>query len=268
MDDRIEREKSFHNSRFSTEPARSKALASRMFSVTKEALNATYARIAADSPDKRVLEYGCGQGEASLIIAKKYSPKSVVGIDISDVAVDQARSEATALGLSNISFQVMNAEKMDFPDDEFDLVCGFGILHHLDLDIALRELARVLKPHGSCIFLEPLGHNPAISLYRWLTPNMRTEDEHPLLLKDFPIFKRHFSCLDPLFVNLTTLATLPFSRWPSSSKLLRGTAGFDKVLFQVLPFTRRFAWNVVLIFSEPQKSFQFPISSQLEGSIG
>jgi SAM-dependent methyltransferase len=162
----------------------------------------------------------------------------------------------------------MNAEKMDFPDDEFDLVCGFGILHHLNLDVALRELARVLKSDGSCIFLEPLGHNPAINLYRWLTPNMRTEDEHPLLLKDFSIFRRHFSCLDPLFVNLTTLATLPLSRWPSSSKLLRGAAGSDKVLFQVLPFIRRFAWNVVLIFSEPQKSFQTPISSQLEGSIG
>jgi ubiquinone/menaquinone biosynthesis C-methylase UbiE len=267
MDDRIEREKSFHNSRFSTEPSRSKALASRMFSITKEALNATYAKIEAGTSGKRVLEYGCGQGEASLIIAKKYNPKSVVGIDISDVAAHQARSEAAAVGLDNVSFEVMNAEEMDFPDDEFDFVCGFGILHHLRLAIALRELTRVLKPDGSCIFLEPLGHNPAINLYRWFTPNMRTEDEHPLLLKDFAIFQQHFSCIDPVFVNLTTLATLPFSRLPGSSKLLRGAAGFDKVLFRVLPFTRRFAWNVVLIFSEPQKSSQSRISSQLADSI-
>jgi cyclopropane fatty-acyl-phospholipid synthase-like methyltransferase len=104
MDDRIEREKSFHNSRFSTEPSRSKALASRMFSITKEALNATYARIEAGSPGKRVLEYGCGQGEASLIIAKKYNPKSMVGIDVSDIAVDQARSEATTLDTFNICY--------------------------------------------------------------------------------------------------------------------------------------------------------------------
>jgi len=227
-----------------------------MFSITKEALKATYTRLETEAPGRRVLEYGCGQGEASLIIAKKYNPKSVVGIDISDVSVDQARSEAAALGLDNTSFEVMNAEKMDFPDDEFDLVCGFGILHHLNLDVALRELARVLKSDGSCIFLEPLGHNPAINLYRWLTPNLRTEDEHPLLLKDFAIFQRHFSHLDPLFVNLTTLATLPFSRLPGSSPLVHGAAGFDKVLFRVLPFTRRFAWNVMLIFSGPKK---FPI---------
>ncbi len=259
MDDRIEREKSFHNSRFSTEPSRSEVLASRMFSITKKALNATYACIRAGTCGKHVLEYGCGQGEASLIIAKKYNPKSVVGIDISDVAVDQARSEAATLGLDNVSFEVMNAEEMDFPDDEFDLVCGFGILHHLDLDIALRELARVLKPDGSCIFLEPLGHNPAINLYRWLTPNLRTADEHPLLLKDFVILQRYFSRLDPLFVNLTTLATLPFSRLPGSSTLLHGAARFDKVLFRLLPFTRRFAWNVVLLFSEPKKASR-PVS--------
>ena len=254
MDDRIEREKSFHNSRFSTEPSRSNVLVSRMFSITKEALNATYARIKAGAPGKRVLEYGCGQGEASLIIAKKYNPKSVVGIDISDVAVDQARSEAAVLELDNVSFEVMNAEERDFPDDEFDLVCGFGILHHLDLDIALRELVRVLKPDGSCVFLEPLGHNPAINLYRWLTPNLRTEDEHPLLLKDFAIFQRHFARLNPLFVNLTMLATLPLSRLPVSSILVHGAAGFDKVIFRMFPFIRCFAWNVVLILSEPKKS--------------
>src|SRR2546421_456355 len=98
MDDRIEREKSFHDSRFSTEPSRSKILESRMFSITKKALNATYTRLEAGAAGKRVLEYGCGQGEASLIIAKKYNPESVVGIDISDVAVDQARSRAAALG--------------------------------------------------------------------------------------------------------------------------------------------------------------------------
>jgi ubiquinone/menaquinone biosynthesis C-methylase UbiE len=235
-----------------------------LFSITKEALKATYARLETEAPGRRVLEYGCGQGEASLIISKKYNPKSVVGIDISDVAVDQARSEAAALRLDNASFEVMNAEKMDFPDDEFDLGCGFGILHHLNLDVALRELARVLKSDGSCIFLEPLGHNPAINLYRWLTPNLRTEDEHPLLLKDFAIFQRHFSRLDPLFVNLTTLATLPFSRLPGSSPLVHGAAGVDKVLFRVLPFTRRFAWNVVLIFSGPKK-FPIPLKAHHKG---
>lgn len=253
MADRIEREKAFHNLRFSTEPSRSKMLESRMFYITKEALNATYSKINAAATGKRVLEYGCGQGEGSLIIARKYQPKDVVGIDVSDVAVDQARIEAAALGLDNVSFQAMNGEKMHFANNEFDLACGFGILHHLDLDIAFRELARVLKPNGSCIFLEPLGHNFAINLYRWFTPNLRTEDEHPLLIKDFAIGRRYFAHLDPMFVNLSTLATLPFSRWSFSASLVQRAVALDRFLFRVLPFTSRYAWNVVLVFSRPMK---------------
>jgi len=224
-----------------------------MFAITKEAPNSSYAAIRAGARGKDVLEYGCGQGEASLIIANKYNPKSVVGIDISDIAVEHARCEAANMSLENIRFETMDAEKMNCPDDQFDLICGFGILHHLDLDLALGQLARVLKRDGRCIFLEPLGHNPAINLYRWMTPNLRTQDEHPLLLKDFAIFRTYFSDVDPLFVNLATLATLPFSCLPGSSKLVTRAAAVDKVLFKILPFTRRFAWNVVLIFSGPRK---------------
>jgi cyclopropane fatty-acyl-phospholipid synthase-like methyltransferase len=102
MSDRIEREKAFHNSRFSTDPSRSRVLESRMFSITKEALNASYAAIRAGARGKDVLEYGCGQGEASLIIANKYNPKSVVGIDISDIAVEHARCEAASMSVENI----------------------------------------------------------------------------------------------------------------------------------------------------------------------
>jgi len=51
----------------------------------------------------------------------------------------------------------MNAEELKFADDYFDIVCGGAILHHLDLNKALSEIARVLKPDGKAIFVEPLG---------------------------------------------------------------------------------------------------------------
>src|SRR3546814_1101008 len=79
----------------------------------------------------------------------------------------------------------MNAEAMTFPDDSFDLVFGSGIIHHLDIDRAFGEIARVLRPGGRAVFIEPLGLNPAIELYRRFTPSARTPDEHPLLRRDF-----------------------------------------------------------------------------------
>jgi ubiquinone/menaquinone biosynthesis C-methylase UbiE len=47
------------------------------------------------------------------------------------------------MGLDNVLFEPVDAEKMIFQDAEFDIVCGFGILDHLELDLALRQLARV-----------------------------------------------------------------------------------------------------------------------------
>src|SRR3546814_13720576 len=74
----------------------------------------------------------------------------------------------------------MNAEAMDFPDDSFDLVFGSGIIHHLDIDRAFAEIARVLRPGGRAVFVEPPGLNPAIEIYRRLTPGAPPPAAHPL----------------------------------------------------------------------------------------
>jgi SAM-dependent methyltransferase len=75
-----------------------------------------------------------------------------------------------------VRFLVMDAESLGFDEGSFDVVVGSGILHHL----ALRQ-SRVLRPDGCAVFVDPLGHNIFIRLYRKLTPSMRTADEHPLL---------------------------------------------------------------------------------------
>ena len=90
----------------------------------------------------------------------------VVGIDISDVAIEKARGASRAAGIENAEYRRMNAEFLEFDDNSFDLICGTAILHHLDLTRAYSELARVLKPGGLAVFMEPLGHNPLINVYR------------------------------------------------------------------------------------------------------
>ncbi len=79
----------------------------------------------------------------------------------------------------------MDAEQLTFPDQTFDLIVCNGVLHHLDLRYAYPELARVLKPGGRILCLEALGYNPAIQLYRKLTPHLRTawEAEHILTMR-------------------------------------------------------------------------------------
>ena len=100
--------------------------------------------------DKQVLDYGCGTGVHSMYMAKRGA--SVTGIDISDVAIKVAEVFAKRENVSHrCNFLVGNVEKMEFPDNSFDIILSSGMMAYLDLDKALSEVCRVLKKDG--IFL-------------------------------------------------------------------------------------------------------------------
>jgi SAM-dependent methyltransferase len=91
-------------------------------------------------------------------------------------------------------FLIMDAHKLEFPNAHFDLVCGSGILHHLDMKRALPEIARVLRPDGVVLFSEPLDNNPVGHLVRRLTPEARTDDEEPFRFQQLDMLRQHFDC--------------------------------------------------------------------------
>jgi SAM-dependent methyltransferase len=177
----------------------------------------------------------------------------VIGVDISDVAVEKARQLARDLGFDNIHPRVMNAEAMDLPDNSIDVISGFGIVHHLDIRRAFKEMARVLRPGGEAVFLEPLGHNPIINLYRKLTPGLRTPDEHPLLVSDVEVAREYFREVDAKFFNLSTFLALPLRRLRAFHGLVACLDWCDRAAFTIFPFTRRYAWQVRLKLSQPIK---------------
>jgi SAM-dependent methyltransferase len=148
----------------------------------------------------------------------------------------------------------MDAEALDFPDNSVDLVCGVAILHHLDLAKSVGGIARILKPTGTAIFLEPLAHNPLINLYRRLTPQLRTEDEHPLTMTDLRSFEDLFERVETRYFHLLSLSMAPCYWLPGHEKLVRILDTSDRILFQMAPFLRRYAWTAGLIFSKPRRS--------------
>lgn len=247
METRIEREKRFHDKAYAEQP---RQVVGKYYSITESSI-AHYKRFLKEhSSGKRVLEYGCGEGSYAFFLANQNA--NVTGIDISDYAIKEAEQRSKREGL-NICFRAMNAEKLEFNDNTFDVVCGTGILHHLELKTALTELSRVLTPQGQAIFIEPLGHNPFINLYRKATPNLRTEDEHPLLMMDIELLREYFSLVDVRYSNLFSLAAVPFH----STRIFRWAVGtlelLDKFVFKLLPFMRKYAWTVVIIVSQPNK---------------
>ena len=185
---------------------------------------------------------------------------SVTGIDISPVAVEQGRRRAAADHVADqVTFEVIDAESLQFPDGTFDLVCGSGVLHHLDLSREYTaDSARVLQPHGTAVFVEPLGHNPLINAYRRRTPALRTVDEHPLLLRDLEQAREHFAKLELKFFHLASLAATPFRNRRGFERVLAALDRLDRVLFRIAPPLRRHAWMVVMrmdrgLFKSPRR---------------
>jgi len=102
----------------------------------------------------KILDVGCGIGGTSRYLGNKLKGKGtqVTGITLSPKQVERATELAQERGLDNVKFQVMDALKMDFPDNTFDLVWGCESGEHMpDKAAYVEEMTRVLKPGGTLV---------------------------------------------------------------------------------------------------------------------
>lgn len=144
--------------------------------------------------DKNVLELGSTSWKQYIDLAA-YPPKDLTCINISEKELKKGIRASKRLKTGQYcshTFQIMDAHHLEFSDDTFDIIFGTGILHHLDLETAVKEIFRVLKKDGEIVFLEPLGRNPVGRLIRRLTPEARTPDETPLDKQHFRILEQYF----------------------------------------------------------------------------
>jgi ubiquinone/menaquinone biosynthesis C-methylase UbiE len=171
----------------------------KYYKATKRSKSYVQNWIAKESKGKVFLDYACGNGH-NAIHACKSGAKLTLGFDISGISIKNAVKSAEKENLminkeNGICFFQADAENTKLPDNCIDAVICSGMLHHLDLSYSFPELRRILKPNGKILALESLDYNPAIKLYRMLTPDMRTEWEkaHILSLKDVNFASRFFS---------------------------------------------------------------------------
>lgn len=103
-----------------------------------------------------ILDIATGTGDLAILEAKKLQPKSVKGVDISEGMMAVGKEKVEKEGLSGIvSFGYEDATKMTFADDSFHIITtSFGIRNFENLDAALLEIRRVLKPGGVFGILE------------------------------------------------------------------------------------------------------------------
>ncbi len=99
---------------------------------------------------EHVVDVGSGGGFDSLIAARMVGPTGrVIGIDMTPAMLGKARAGTVAAGLANVEFREGYAEALPVQDGWADVVISNGVLNLMpDKDVALQEMARVLKPGG------------------------------------------------------------------------------------------------------------------------
>ncbi len=190
----------------------------------------------------RVLEICAFDGEHGVVLAR--GGAMVTSVDLCAPLVEAARRRARVNGVADRMRAVtMSVHEMDFPDGSFDVVFGKASLHHLDLDRARDEIARVLRPSGIGVFAEPIAFSPALAALRARIPvpvDRDSPDERPLDAADLARFASAFASEERAYYRLFgRLARVAPSVEPALERA-------DRFLLGRLPALHRYAGVCVI----------------------
>jgi SAM-dependent methyltransferase len=211
---------------------------------------------------KRILELGCGAGEASVYFAKKGA--EVIATDLSSGMLEVVQKVAE---MHNVKVKTVkcSSDNMPFDDESFDIVYAANLLHHVDINTTLIEVRRVLKTGGIFVSWDPLAHNPLINIYRKIATKVRTKDEHPIRMQQVKDIKHIFSRVDVkttwlftlwLFIRFYLIERVHPNKERYWKKILiehrrleksyTGLEKLDNKVLKTFPFLGRYCWNIVL----------------------
>ncbi len=218
---------------------------------------------------KKILDIGCGLGEASVYFAMKGA--KVLAMDISHYMTDTTRALAKANGVSLRTYQ-SSIEHLVLPKKEqFDIIYVGNLFHHVDIDKALDRILVYLKPKGMLVSWDPVDYNPIINIYRRIATKVRSKDERPIRIRDIDIFKKRFLQVESHWFWFTTLIifiimALIQKRNPNTERfwkvvvkegdswkwLYAPLERLDAFLLHIFPQIKYLCWNVVLIMTHPR----------------
>ena len=198
-----------------------------------------------DLRGKRVLDYGTGDGMSATVLARQGGDVFAFDIAFGNAVVSSRRARANGVG-GGVHLQEMAGEALGYRDGSFDVIYGNAILHHVDLNLAGREMARVLRPDGIAVFSEPWGGNPVLEFIRKKIPYRgkdRTVDEEPIRHKDVDILRRYLPFVELRGYQLFSMIRRQFG-WPP---LISFLGAIDRVLLRVFPGLQRYCRYAVIV---------------------
>ncbi len=197
-----------------------------------------------DVANRRLVDLGCGAGEASLFFASRGA--SVVSVDTSKVAIDNLKAYCAERNIPNVTPISMSAANVA-EIGPFDFIFGSLVLHHIEpFDEFAHALRAALRPDGRAFFYE---NNATSSLLMWFrrhvvgrlwVPKHSDEEEFPLTPDEIKALNRYFrvEVYYPEFAFLRLISTYLLRGWG-----LRFFAMLDDLLYRWLPSLRRYSYR-------------------------
>lgn len=116
--------------------------------------------------DKKILDLGCLRGNA-LSIYMATNSKEYVGIDLSDVAIQDLQKKLEKANCKNARALAIDFLSDDFIDKDFDIIYAYGVLHHFEnFDVLINKLKEKLNTNGQIISYDPLQTSLPIKIVR------------------------------------------------------------------------------------------------------
>ncbi|MFA6404792.1 MAG: class I SAM-dependent methyltransferase [Candidatus Paceibacterota bacterium] len=190
----------------------------------------------------KVLEIGCGTGLFTKKV-KELTRANIIATDLSPDLLDIAKNE-----VHGVNFLLADAMHLPFVDNEFDVVFGSSILHHLDFIPALTEILRVLKPGGRMVFAEPNMLNPQIFVQKnipfikkWLGDS---PDETAIIRWKFARLMKRIGFID------ISIFTYDFLH-PSTPNIFLSLVNKIGKLVEKIPLLREISGSVIIFGRKP-----------------
>jgi ubiquinone/menaquinone biosynthesis C-methylase UbiE len=141
-----------------------------------------------------VLDIAAGTGEPGLTIATMLNGGKVIITDLAEDMLAITKENATARGITNIETKACDVCELPFADNSFDAVsCRFGFMFFPDMQLAINEMARVLKPGGR--IATSVWNIPEKNF--WVTATMGTITRNMDLPQNPPGAPGMFRCCKP-----------------------------------------------------------------------
>lgn len=192
-----------------------------------------------DVRGKTILEYGCGDGENTVVLANRGA--KIIALDISAELLEVARKRLDVNHCCEVELLIGSAHSLPLPDESVDVIFGMAILHHLELDLAAREVWRVLKKGGRAIFEEPTRNSKLVTKLRRLFPQRGEVSpyERPLTTQEMKGFAGPCSYQSRTFhLVFSSLASF-VPRW--TGQAIRLSAKMDAYLLRHVPALSQYA---------------------------